>query len=129
MTGKNPNGLTANLTANGMDSGGFQAIGWMPGSNFRHEAVVYPVMPEELRSVLVGCGDAEAEQFQAFLEASGIQCALRPGTAIKRPFGLTVRGLGRVEVLVVEADEERARELLALAEAGELRLDEDGDEE
>ena len=101
----------------------------MPGSNFRHEAVVYPVLPEELRSVFVASGEAEAQQIQAFLEASGIRCALRPGTAIKRPFGVTLRGLGRVEVLVVEADEERARELLALAEAGELRLDEDGEEE
>ena len=121
--------MTANPTANGMDSGGFQAIGWMPGSNFRHEAVVYPVMTDDLRSVFVASGEAEAQQIQAFLEASGIQCALRPGTAINRPFGVTVRGLGRVEVLVVEADEEQARELLALAEAGELRLDEDGEEE
>ncbi len=45
------------------------------------------------------------------------------------PFGLTVRGLGRVEVLVVEADEERARELLALAEGGQFRIEEDGDDE
>ncbi len=61
-------------------------------------------MPEELRSVFVASGEAEAQQIQAFLEASGIQCALRPGTAINRPFGVTVRGLGRVEVLVVEAE-------------------------
>ncbi len=107
----------------------FKPLGGMPGSNSRPEAVVYPVMPDDLRSVFVASGEAEAQQIQAFLEASGIQCALRPGTAIKRPFGVTVRGLGRVEVLVVEADEERARELLALAEAGELRLDEDGEEE
>ena len=86
-------------------------------------------MPEELRSVFVASGEAEAQQVQAFLEASGIQCLLRPGTAINRPFGVTVRGLGRVEVLVVEADEERARELLALAEAGQLRIEENVDEE
>ena len=86
-------------------------------------------MPEELRSVFVASGEAEAQQIQAFLEASGIQCALRRGTAIKRPFGLTLPGLGTVEVLVVEADEERALELLALAEAGQLRIEEDGDEE
>ena len=32
-------------------------------------------------------------------------------------------------MLVVEADEERARELLVLAETGKLRLDEDGEED
>ena len=107
----------------------FRPWGGCPGATSDTKQVVYPVMPEELRSVFVASGEAEAQQIQAFLVASGIQCALRRGTAIKRPFGLTVRGLGRVEVLVVEADEERARELLALAEAGELRLDEDGEEE
>ena len=86
-------------------------------------------MTDDLRSVFVASGEAEAQQIQAFLEASGIQCALRPWTAVNRPFGVTVRGLGRVEVLVVEADEERARELLALAEAEQLRIEEDGDEE
>ena len=86
-------------------------------------------MPSDLRSVFVASGEAEAQQIQAFLEASGIRCALRPGTAIKRPFGVTLRGLGRVEVLVVEADEEQARELLALAEAGQFRIEENGDEE
>ncbi len=86
-------------------------------------------MTDDLRSVFIASGEAEAQQIQAFLEASGIQCALRPGTAIKRPFGLTVRGLGTVEVLVDEADEERARELLALAEGGQLRIEENGDEE
>ena len=86
-------------------------------------------MTDDLRSVFVASGEAEAQQIQAFLKASRIQCALRPGTAVNRPFGVTVRGLGRVEVLVVEADEERARELLALAEAGQLRIEEDGDEE
>ena len=86
-------------------------------------------MTDDLHSVFVASGEAEAQQIQAFLEASGIPCALRPGTAVNRPFGVTVRGLGRVEVLVVEADEERARELLVLAETGKLRLDEDGEEE
>ena len=86
-------------------------------------------MPSDLRSVFLASGEAVAQQVQAFLEASGIQCALRRGTAIKRPFGVTVRGLGTVEVLVVETDEERARALLALAEAGELRFNEDGEEE
>ena len=86
-------------------------------------------MTDDLRSVFVASGEAEAQQIQAFLKASGIPCALRPRTAVNRPFGVTVRGLGRVEVLVVEADEERARELLVLAETGKLRLDEDGEED
>ena len=85
-------------------------------------------MPEELRSVFVARGEAEAQQIRAFLEAYGIQCALRRGTAIKRPFGLTLPGLGTVEVLVVEADEEGAWDLLALAEGGQLRIEENGDE-
>jgi hypothetical protein len=39
--------------------------------------------------------------------------------------GLTLDGLGKVEIRVRKVDEEKACELLAAAEKGELRLDED----
>ena len=57
------------------------------------------------------------------LEVNGLPFSSRREAAV------CLQRRGRVEVLVVEADEERARELLALAEAGELRLDEDSEEE
>jgi hypothetical protein len=38
MTGRNPRGLTANLTANGMDPGGFQATGWMTNRGIPKES-------------------------------------------------------------------------------------------
>ncbi len=49
---------------------------------------------------------------RAKLEAAGIPAMLRY-EAIGRVLGLTVNGLGRVEVLVTPADEAAARELLA----------------
>lgn len=78
------------------------------------------------RSVFVANGVTEANQVRAFLEAAGIPSMLR-GEALTRTHGLTVDGLGKLEILVTEADEERARALLASAEAGEFRLDEDAD--
>ena len=47
--------------------------------------------------------------------------------ALRKTHGLTIDGLGRVEILVSSADEERARELLASAERGAFRLDDDAE--
>ena len=47
------------------------------------------------------------------------------GESLRKTHGLTIDGLGMVEVLVSGEDEERARELLASAELGTFRLDED----
>jgi len=75
------------------------------------------------RCVFVANGQMQAEQVRAFLEASGVASVLR-GESLTKTHGLTLDGLGRVEVLVAEADEEQARALISSAEAGEFRLGE-----
>ena len=81
-------------------------------------------MNEQLRCVFVANGEIKAQQVSAFLKASGIHCALR-GESLRKTHGLTVDGLGAVAIFVPATDEEQARSLLASAEAGELRLDDD----
>ena len=74
--------------------------------------------------VFVANGQMQAQQVRAFLEASGVASILR-GESLSKTHALTLDGLGRVEVLVAQDDEERARALLGSAEAGEFRLGED----
>jgi putative signal transducing protein len=76
--------------------------------------------------VFVANGRLEAQQVQSFLAAEGISSTFR-GESLSLTHGLSLDGLGRVEVMVDEADAERARELLASAQSGNLRLDEDTD--
>jgi hypothetical protein len=73
-------------------------------------------------------GEMEAQQVRAFLESHDIPCRFR-GEALRKTHGLTLDGLGLVEVHVPEDLVERARELLALAESGVLRLEEDEETE
>jgi hypothetical protein len=73
------------------------------------------------KPVFVASGEIQAQQIQSFLEAAGIRSFFR-GEALRNTHGLTVDGLGAVEILVDEEDESRARDLLAKAEAGEFRL-------
>jgi non-ribosomal peptide synthetase component E (peptide arylation enzyme) len=81
---------------------------------------------ESARAVFTASGELEAQQVRAFLDAEGIASFTR-GEALRNTHGLTLNGLGRVEILVAEADEARARELLAAADAGQFRLDDDAD--
>jgi hypothetical protein len=74
-----------------------------------------------MRSVFVASGEIHAQQVRAFLEAAGIQTSER-GEALRHTHGLTVDGLGAVEIMVADDDAERARELLASADAGAFRL-------
>jgi hypothetical protein len=74
-----------------------------------------------MRSVFVASGEIHAQQVRAFLEAAGIQTSER-GEALRHTHGLTVDGLGAVEIVVADSDEERARALLASADAGAFRL-------
>ena len=83
-------------------------------------------MDSQLQRVFVASGEVEAQQVRAFLEAAGIATAER-GEALRKTHGLTVDGLGAVEILVSDTDLEQARELLASAEAGDLRLGDDAD--
>ena len=73
------------------------------------------------RCVFTASGEIQAQQVRAFLEGAGIPSELR-GESLRHTHGLTIDGLGRVEILVSEADEDRARELLASADRGEFRL-------
>jgi hypothetical protein len=47
------------------------------------------------------------------------------GESLRKTHGLTLDGLGMVEIVVAEVDEDRARTLLASAEGGGFRLDDD----
>ena len=78
-------------------------------------------MDPHQRSVFVANGEIHAHQIRAFLESVGISSELR-GESLRNTHGLTQGELGTVEILVADADEDRARELLASAESGEFRL-------
>ena len=81
-------------------------------------------MHEELRCVFVANGETHAQQVRAFLEASGIQTVGR-GESLRNTHGLTLDGIGAVEILVADDNVDRARQLLASAEAGAFRLPDD----
>jgi hypothetical protein len=72
--------------------------------------------------VFVASGEVHAQQVRAFLEAAGIPAAAR-GEALRHTHGLTIDGLGAVEIAVEEAYARRARALLASAEAGDFRVE------
>lgn len=78
------------------------------------------------RCVFTASGEIQAQQVRAFLEAAGIASELR-GESLRNTHGLTLDGLGMVEILVSDADASRARELLAAVEADEFRLADDAD--
>ena len=94
----------------------------------RSLAIEYAVQREgrmdSWRSVFAANGEIQAQQVLAFLEAAGISSELR-GESLRKTHGLTLDGLGMVEVLVAAVDEDRARALLASAEGGKFRLDDD----
>ena len=83
-------------------------------------------MSEQGKCVFVANGQIQAEQVRGFLRAAGIPGVLR-GESLTKTHGLTLDGLGRVEVLVSESDEAEARSLLASADAGAFAIDEDVD--
>jgi Putative prokaryotic signal transducing protein len=81
-------------------------------------------MTHQLHCVFVANGEVHAQQVRAFLAAAGIPAAVR-GEALRHTHGLTLDGLGAVEIAVAEADVDRARALLASAEAGQFRVADD----
>jgi Putative prokaryotic signal transducing protein len=81
-------------------------------------------MDPALRRVYIASGEIQAQQVRAFLEAAGIS-AIERGEALRNTHGLTLDGLGAVEILVEERDADRARSLLAAADAGAFRLTDD----
>jgi len=79
---------------------------------------------EQNHRVFVASGEIQAGQVRAFLEAAGISTSVR-GEALRHTHGLTVDGLGAVEILVGAEDADKARQLLASADAGQFRLGDD----
>lgn len=73
------------------------------------------------RCVFVASGEIEAQQIHAFLESEGIEAILR-GESLRKTHGLTIDGLGAVQILVRDTDEQRARALLTEADAGKFRI-------
>ena len=67
-------------------------------------------------------GQFDEGQVRAFLEANGIPTQVR-GEALRKTHGLTMDGLGAVQILVPKTQADAARDLLALAERGEMRID------
>jgi len=77
----------------------------------------------ELTRIYVANGEVQAQQIRAFLEAAGVSTVER-GEALRNTHGLTLDGLGAVEIFVTAADADEARTLLRSAEAGHFRVDE-----
>ena len=84
-------------------------------------------MDQQPQCVFIASGEVQAQQVRAFLEAAGIATAVR-GESLRVTHGLTLDGLGAVEILVSDADVEQARALLDSAEAGQFRLGDDGED-
>lgn len=74
--------------------------------------------------VYVAQGEPEETQVRSFLSAHGIGTSTR-GEALRKTHGLTLDGLGQVEILVAPDDAAEARALLEAAEQGDLALSEE----
>ncbi len=79
-------------------------------------------------TVAVCQGELEAQQLRAFLEANGVPVVFR-GEALRVTHGLTLDGLGQVEIQVPADREAEARALLDTVERGELRIGENDEVE
>jgi hypothetical protein len=85
-------------------------------------------MTEKKTCVYTAEGEIEAQQIRAFLEANDIPCVFH-GEALRKTHGLTLDGLGMVEIHVPEEFMEEAKDLIARANAGELALEAEDDED
>jgi hypothetical protein len=83
-------------------------------------------MEQQPQRVFVANGEMHARQVRDFLEAAGIATVVR-GESLRHTHGLTMDGIGAVEILVSEDDVQHAHELLESAEAGQFRLGDDAD--
>lgn len=66
----------------------------------------------QLECVFVASGEMQAQQVRAFLEAAGVPTMER-GEALRNTHGLTLDGLGAVEILVAAGDADQARRFSA----------------
>jgi hypothetical protein len=79
-------------------------------------------MNEDPVVVFTAQGELEETQVRSFLKAHGIPTVTH-GEALRKTHGLTLDGLGQVEIIVAAEHAAEALQLLADAERGELRLD------
>ncbi|HPC83730.1 MAG TPA: hypothetical protein P5234_09980 [Thermoanaerobaculaceae bacterium] len=90
-------------------------------------------MCPERASEVIDTGEVVVARVQGFLEADAVLAALRAngieararGDAIGEVAGLTLDGIGLTEILVPPSHADAARDLLAAAERGELKLEEE----
>jgi len=80
-------------------------------------------MSDEPVVVFTAQGELEESQVRSFLAAHDIPTTAR-GEALRHTHGLTLDGLGAVEIMVAPEHEAEARRLLDQAERGELTIDE-----
>lgn len=66
-------------------------------------------------------GQFVEEQLRSFLEANGIPTQVR-GETIRTTYGISIDGIGSVEILVPREMANEARELLTQVERGEFTL-------
>ena len=79
-------------------------------------------MNGDLVVIFTAQGELEETQVRSFLAAHDIPTSTR-GEALRHTHGLTLDGLGAVEIMVAAEHEATARLLLDQAERGELTLD------
>ena len=72
--------------------------------------------------VFTAQGEIEETQVRSFLAAHDIPTIVQ-GEALRKTHGLTLNGLGAVEILVAAEHEEEALRLFAAADRGELSVD------
>ena len=81
---------------------------------------------EQFIAVSTVQGQFAEEQIRAFLEANGIPTEVR-GETLRTTYGISVDGIGRVEILVPVDRADEARDLLKQAESGAFSLVADQD--
>jgi hypothetical protein len=69
-------------------------------------------------------GQFAEQQIRAFLEAHGIESYVR-GETLRTTYGISIDGIGAVDILVAPDAADRARDLLARAARGEFALGDD----
>ena len=79
-------------------------------------------MNDEPVVVFTAQGEPEETQVRSFLEAHGIPTVIS-GEALRKTHGLTLDGLGQVQIIVAAENAAEAQRLLASAERGDLRID------
>jgi hypothetical protein len=72
--------------------------------------------------VFMAQGEIEETQVRSFLAAHDIPTIVQ-GEALRKTHGLTLDGLGAVEILVAAEHAQRAHDLLARVDHGEFTLD------